>query len=113
MTDDFKKGVHAAASVIGDFSGSTTHLFRLDDVVLCKLNVVKRKRPRKNKKALQPPDEAWNCGLATALAEVHRRGGNSTTIVEVANNCGLTLAVAKADGVSAFDWKELKRAGVK
>ena len=115
MTKDFKKGVRAAACVASDYNGSTTHPYRLDDCIAGKLNVG-RLRPRRNKKRLQDPKDAWICGLATGLAEMHRRllGGNdSKGVVEVARNCGVTIYSAKSAGVSSFDLKELRRAGVR
>jgi hypothetical protein len=61
-------------------------------------------------------DDAWTCGFATALSEMHRRlfGGNdSTGIRECARNAGVTLAKAKRAGLSNFDLKELRKAGVR
>ncbi len=114
MTSEFERGVRAAANVAGDYNGSTIHAYRLDDCIAGKLNVG-RLRPRKNKRRLQDPKDAWLCGAAVALAEMHRRlpGGNdSPGVVEVASACGLTIAKAKAIGVDSYDWKELRRAGV-
>lgn len=80
------------------------------------LNVVARNRPRRNRKAQQGERDAWLSGFAVALAEMHRRlsGGNdSTGVCEVSRAAGLTLESARAAGVSAFDLKELRRAGVR
>lgn len=85
------------------------------NTIALKLNVIGRLKPRRNKKCLQDPKNAWICGLATGLAEMHRRllgGSDSTGVVNVARDCGITIASAKAAGVAAFDWKELRRAGV-
>ena len=115
MTDNFKKGVMAAAHVAADYNGSTTHPYRLEDCIASKLNV-RRLKPRRNKKHLKDPKDAWFCGLTTGLAEMHRKllgGSDSAGVVETARNCGLTIAVAKAAGASSYDWKELRRAGVK
>jgi len=60
----------------------------------------------------KPDENAWFCGFATALAELHRRLSNSTGVCEVASAAGLTLRVARTAGVDSFDWKELRRAGV-
>jgi DNA-binding CsgD family transcriptional regulator len=54
----------------------------------------------------------WINGFAVALAQVHRHGGGSTIIYETARTAGLTLAVARDAGVSAFDIEELNRAKV-
>lgn len=114
MTNEFKKGVRAAADVASNYNGSTTHAYRLEDCIAGKLNVG-RLKPRRNKKRLQDPKDAWVCGLVVGLAEMHRKlfGGNdSSGVVETARNCGVTVASAKAAGASPYDWKELRRAGV-
>jgi hypothetical protein len=116
MTKEFKQGVMAAANIMEGFNTVTTHRYRLDDVIRCKLNVVKRKKPRLNKKSLQHPNDAWVCGFAAALAEVHRlllRGNNSEGIVSVASAAGLSLEVVKLAGSYSQDWRELRRAGVR
>jgi hypothetical protein len=105
----------AAASVAADYNSSTTHKWRLDDCISGKLNV-RKGRPRVNKQALHSPVDALMIGYAVALAEMHRLllGGNdSQGVRSVAKSVGLTIKVAKAAGVSPFDWKELRRAGVK
>jgi hypothetical protein len=116
MTDPYKRGVLAAAAVAADYNASSTHPYRLDDCIACKLNAVSRVKPRKNKKRSQDPDEAWTVGAATALAEMHRLligGGDSAGVRRVAAGCGLTLRRAKEAGVSAYDLGELRRAGVR
>ena len=115
MKTDFRRGVLAAAAVAADYNASTTHPYRLDDCITCKLNVVGRSKPRRNKQRLRDPDAAWMVGAATALAEMHRtllNGGDSASVRRVATACGLTRAYAKRMGISAFDLKELKKAGV-
>ena len=65
---------------------------------------------------LQDPKDAWVCGFSLALADIHRQliGGNdSKSVCAVARAAGVTLATAKAAGVSSFDLKELRRAGVR
>lgn len=57
-------------------------------------------------------DNAWICGFAGALAEMHRRYENSTCICEVSRDAGITLQKARKAGVELFDLRELKRAGV-
>ena len=112
ISKEFKRGAEAAASIISDYNGSTIHKFRLDDCVLGKLNLHPRKNLRVNKKALQHPDEAWMHGMSVALAEVHRITGSSSAVCEVARDAGLTLAFAKSVS-DPYDWKELKKAGLK
>jgi hypothetical protein len=115
MTDDFKKGARAAASVASDYDSATTHPYKLGDCILIKLNIDQRNKPRLNKKRTQNPDDAWTCGLVMGIAEMHRRllgGSDSAGVREVARNSGLTIASAKAAGASSFDWKQLRRAGV-
>ena len=111
----FVRGVEAAAGVAEQYNSSTTHPYRLDDCILCKLNVTKRQKPRLNKKKLERPADTWVQGFATALAEMHRRlpgGSDSSGVCEVAHNAGITIEIAKDAGVSPFDLRELKRAGV-
>lgn len=58
---------------------------------------------------------AWLAGFAVALAELHRQllhGNNSSGTCAAARNAGLTIASARAAGVSAFDLKELRKAGL-
>ena len=66
----YKHGVAAAAGVLdgGGFNATTTHEYRLGDVVLCKLNQTKRDKPRRNTKCLQSPEDALAPGYALALA---------------------------------------------
>jgi hypothetical protein len=45
----FATGIKAAADYVGQFNSVTRHEYRLDDCVLGKFNVTKRKRPRRNK----------------------------------------------------------------
>lgn len=58
-TEEYKAGwqagVEAAAAIAADYNADTTHGYRLDDCILGKLNATKRKRPRKNTKALKLP----------------------------------------------------------
>jgi hypothetical protein len=112
MNKEFVRGVLAAAYVASDYDGSSTHEFRLDDCIAMKLNVVKRSRPRRNKKRVEDPDNALIKGMALALADVHRLSGNSTSVCEVASAAALTVKLMKSAGVDPYDWKELKRAGV-
>lgn len=112
---DFQRGVIAAAGVAESYDSTSTHPYRLGDCILAKLNVAKR-APRRNRHVQRNEQAAWLSGFAVALAEMHRRlfGGNdSTGVCEVARAAGLTLTFARAAGVSAFDLKELKRAGVR
>lgn len=108
---DYVRGAKAAASVAGDYDGCSTHEHRLEDLVLGKLHIGRR-RPRKNQSRVKSPDDAWTCGFALALAEMHRHFQDSSSVCAVARDAGLTVASAKAAGVDAYDWKELKRAGV-
>jgi len=85
MTEDWKKGVLAAAEIADDYNSSTTHPYRLGDCVAGKLNV-RRGKARPNKEKLQQP--------ADALTQ------------------GITIQEAKQAGTNPYDWKELRRAGV-
>ena len=112
-TKDWKRGVLAAADIANNYNGSTTHDWQLGDCIALKLNVVGRKRPRRNKKKLQKPEDALAQGMVVALAEMHRGGGDSTGVCEVARAAGIDMKVARACGADGYDWKELRRAGVK
>jgi len=112
---EFQRGICVAADVARSFDSTSTHPYRLGDCILAKLNVSKRK-PRRNRQVQRNERDAWLSGFAVALAEMHRRlfGGNdSTGVCEVARSAGLTLQSARASGVSAFDLKELKKAGIR
>ena len=112
---EFQRGILAAADVARSYDSTSTHPYRLGDCIAAKLNVSRRK-PRRNRQVQRNERDAWLSGYAVALAEMHRRlaGGNdSTGVCEVALAAGLTLKAARATGVSAFDLKELKRAGVR
>ena len=112
ISEEFRKGAEAAAGVLDGcgFNATTTHAFRLDDVVLCKLNLTKRARPRQNKEKLDHPKVALVQGMCLALAEVAVLVPTSTR--EIARAAGITIAFAKACGVDAYDWKRLQKAGV-
>jgi hypothetical protein len=112
---DFQRGVIAAADVAAAYDSTSTHPYRLGDCILAKLNVGKRK-PRRNRQVQPNKRDAWLSGFAVALAEMHRRllnGNDSTSVCKIAEATGLTMKSARAAGVSVFDLKELKRAGVR
>lgn len=113
MNREFKRGVLAAAGFADDYNGSTIHLYRLGDCIAIKLNVVRREKPRRNKKRIEDPSATMIRGMALALAEVNRLCKQPTAICEVASDAGLTIAEMKNAGVDPFDWRELKKAGVK
>ena len=109
----FVAGIRAAASVIGDYNSTSMNPFRLDDVVLCKLNVTKREKPRRNPKPLEDPKKALTRGVALGLADMHRRGAGSSSVVEAALSAGLSIKELKEAGVDPYDRKELRKAGLK
>lgn len=112
---EFRRGVLAAADVAQSYDSSSTHPYRLGDCILAKLNVSARK-PRRNRQVRKNGRDAWLIGFSTALAEMHRQllGGNDgASVCRVARGAGLTLTSARAAGVSAFDLKELKKAGIR
>jgi hypothetical protein len=57
-------------------------------------------------------NDEWIAGFAVALAEMHRSWKQSSNVVEVACNAGLTMKTAERAGVSDFDLRELREAGV-
>jgi len=112
---EFQRGVIAAADIASMYNSTSTHRYRLDDCIVLKLNVSKRKRPRLNRQARPVDRDAWLVGAATALSEIHRRllqGNDSTSVRAVAQAVGLTIKSARAAGTSSYDLKELKKAGV-
>lgn len=111
----FQRGVIAAADVAASYDSTSTHPYRLADCILAKLNISKRK-PRRNRSVQRNERDAWLSGFAVALAEIHRQllnGNNSSGVCAAARNAGLTLASARGAGVSPFDLRELKKAGVR
>jgi hypothetical protein len=46
--DGFVAGIKAVADYVEQFNRQLDHPYRLDDCVLAKFNVTKRKRPRRN-----------------------------------------------------------------
>lgn len=113
INPDFKRGVESAASIASSFNSTSTNEFDLGEVILCKLNVIKKKRPKKNTKRCEDPKDTLVQGMALALAEVHRLAGNTATVCEVARNAALSISILKKSGVDPYDWKELAKAGVK
>lgn len=69
--------------------------------------------------SMNPDDaegEAWIRGFVTALADMHRRlirGNDSSSVRRVANAAGVTIKSARSAGVSAYDLKELRKAGIR
>lgn len=112
---DFTRGAKAAAGVAAGYNATSSHPYRIDDCILLKLNVTCGS-PRPNKAKQPHAINSWFQGFATGLAEMHRRlagGADSTGVREAARNAGLTLARARIAGVSGYDLRELKKAGVK
>lgn len=112
---EFQRGAIAAASVAETYDSTSTHPYRLGDCILGKLNIRKPK-PRINRQAPRNERDAWLSGFAVALAELHRQllhGNNSSGVCAAASNAGLTLTSARAAGVSDFDVRELRKAGIR
>jgi hypothetical protein len=109
---EFVRGVKAAADFADEYNGSTTHDYRLGDCITCRLNVVSRAKPRRNKQKLPTSEASFACGMALALAEMHRATGDDSNVVEVAKAAGLTIAELRKAGVDGYDWRQLKKAGV-
>jgi len=109
---NFKRGVEAAADVAAGYNSSTTHDYRLDDCILCKLNQTNRQKPRKNKHRLENPEHAAVGGLATALAAMLRLVHDVDAVCTVARANGVTIDDMRQAGTGARDLRELKKAGV-
>lgn len=115
VTDEFKRGARNAASVAADYDSASTHLYRLGDCILGKLNL-RDGKPRRNKTKVDDPKAAWLRGVAFGLAEMSRlliNAGPDKELCRIADGAGLALATARAAGVVAFDLKELRKAGVR
>lgn len=109
---EYRRGARAAAVVAATYNASSTHLHRLDDCILAKLNLLKGK-VRRNRQAIAKPEDMFVMGMALALAEIQRSTAGLTAVAKVARNAGLTIAKMRAAGVDADDLKVLRRAGVK
>lgn len=48
--EGFLAGAQAAAAIAGDFDGVVDHPYRMEDVILCKMNLTKLKKPRLKKR---------------------------------------------------------------
>ena len=113
---EYERGARDAAGVAAQYNRTTTHEHRLDDCILAKLNIGKRRKPRRNVNKLEKTGAAWLRGFAMALAEMHRQrqvGAESLPVRVAANGVGLSLEVAKRVKLNPYDLKELKRAGIK
>lgn len=44
----FRSGVRAAASVAGDFDAQIDHPWKMEDVILCKFNLLPKEKMRRN-----------------------------------------------------------------
>jgi hypothetical protein len=78
----------------------------------CDCSDAATKASTKASKRLQAVDDSWTRGFALALAEIHRLGGHSSNVRDVARDAGVTIKSARKVGVDAYDWSELKKAGV-
>ena len=116
---EYERGVLAAAGVAATYNSSTTHEYRLDDCSAYKLNVGKRRQPRRNLQKIEDPDSMWTRGVAAAFAsfaEMHQGlidGSDPDGVQRVATACGLTIAYARRCGVPAYDLKRLRKAGIR
>lgn len=113
---EFQRGAIHAADLADQYNSSSSHPYRLGDCILAKMNIIGRVKPRINRKARPSERDAWQVGFAVALSEVHRRllnGNDSTSTREVARVAGVTIKSARAAGVSDYDLRELKKAGVR
>ena len=117
-TDGYTRGVIAAADVASQYNRSTSHPYRLDDCILDKLNVTKRKKPRKNTEKLPSTEDTLLLGFGLGLVEMLAQFGGAGqetggAFCRAAASRGLTLKVARRLGMMSGDVDRLKRAGVK
>lgn len=52
-TEEFKRGVKFAAEIADTYNSSTTHKFMLGDCIMLKLNMLSRKKVRRNKNRIR------------------------------------------------------------
>lgn len=109
---EFARGARAAADVASNYDSSSAHDHRLGDCILAKLNL-RAAPPRRNRKKLESPDRAFVRGMSLALAEMHRRTGCSSDVQEIARGAGLSLKDMRDAGVSSYDLRRLRQAGVR
>jgi hypothetical protein len=109
---EFTRGAVAAAAIADDYNKSSLHDHCLGDCILGKMNI-RHGRPRANRYKQASEHEGWIAGFAVALAEMHRIDSTSAGVCAAARGAGITIKRLRAVGVSGFDLKELKKAGVK
>ena len=104
---ELRRGIEMAADIASQYNATSSHLYRLDDCILGKLNATRRKKPRKNPRAINPVRE-WFRGYATALAGVVRVVGPALgkTIMQNDNFTVADLRRAKLDG---FDMRQIRK----
>lgn len=93
-------------------AGEGSSVWEITSIGIRDLSVERTRRSMRESEATKGE---WIAGFAVGLAEMHRLligGCDSSGVVNVARNAGLTLLRAKRAGVSDFDLKELRRAGV-
>ena len=101
--EGFWAGVRAAAYFASQYNATSTHPYRLDDCILCKLNVPGAPaRPRVNRRANSGDFER---GYIQAVAEFARR---PTSPADVLSAAGITLEVAEKVRVLSFDMEAIR-----
>lgn len=105
MDPQFKQGVKAAAAVASAYNSVSAHQFRLDDCILMKLNVSRRRNPRKNRHA----EDKWLCGFGLAMAELSRTLGRPSAIKTIMREAGVTIPMLKRAGLDEYDLNELQQ----
>lgn len=99
---EYVAGIKAAAGIAADYNSSSDHPYRLDDCILAKLNV-SRRRPRLN------PKSPFLQGYATALASLIRLYDKPSLVKSVMTMDGITLKKLIDAGAEEFDLKQLRK----
>lgn len=105
INPDFVRGAKAAADVASSYESVSAHPYRLQDCILMKLNLTRRKKPRANRRA----NDEWLKGFGLALAEASRQLGAPSGIGVVLRDSGVTLAMLQRAGLEGFDLDELRK----
>lgn len=111
---EFARGARHAADIAEGYDASSAHEYRLGDCILAKMNL-RDDSPRRNKRRLELPRDAWTRGMATALVGMLRLlvgGGDASGVRRVAADAALYLDDLHDAGVSPADIRDLRRAGV-
>lgn len=101
----YKRGVVNAAAIASQYDKLSVHDHLVSDIILCKLNAVKRVKPRKNKHA----SFHFLKGFALALADMNRGHDQPSMVVDVMNSAGVTIKELRKAGIETYDIDEIEQ----